>query len=737
MTFVFRRRAQNWSGSRTSEASRKLASHPGQEAASFVIEALGEFRFEGQVRARPTSMRREAGGHRHEDLQEGLINVEVEIIPTEGLKQIIDVPVTVRNARMERPVMFLNQGVPYVLSQTALDQILQYSRFEYPQYPERNNQFVLPNTRRSIEAQAQERPLASEAMMPGNLVYNEEPLPGFPEGSNFEVTRSFWKKDPSTPTGKQFYVTMGHMESGKSITVSEDELDAKFRLTEGAMGQKPKSTAWDRTKPLDEVPEMPGEQVSEYQVPESQAPESAEDSAALAKAHRIPKPRSRDLETPNWPLAHDSHWDENRDPLAKTERRPSWSGGSVYPDTVQSRVPGNQNGSSNQKSAAVAGRYQVGDMFAVTSSDLGDGIGANLPAGTIVSVEKVRSDASLSVRWVTQDGEEHGDDWDSDWVDGYVEDGWLTKTTGGSPKTCPICAVFPSHARKHNKTAFKNKTAATEPDAISWSATLMVHPDTILGGSTGSNAMVRSTLDVAAKDTGWREEGILEWRRELRQGWGVLGAEAYLRVKDFNVTKLPGGGLQIDMEGLLKSDNERSRSFFLDDFLHAVVGPGGNLKIRSQRPTFYKYAQTQPDAIRFDLHLLLNPKTAVGDDIKHEVDLLRQSPMTWLRKEIHRCMSVMGLKDSGRMVFADPSNPQMDKIKIKTFDIQRLSQGGYEATIEGVAGGGTLGTTEKELKDWVEDTFAYIYNTDGRGLSKTTLKVVPTFFRYAKLNESR
>ena len=746
MVFEFKRQrqAQNWTGKAATEASRKLGGHPDVEAARFAAEALGEFKIEGTIAARPGNMRREAGGARHEDLTDGVVSVDVEITPYEGLRSVIEIPVTIRRGRLERPVMFTHQGTPYILSQTALDDVLQYAKFDYPSYPERNNQFSLPGTRKESEFDPFDRYASAsptkkhaienpqEAMMPDTTVYSEDEFQtelfgqDFPAGQEFEVSLS--SRVPSSTGGEvvrdEPYWRATPVGGGDPIFLTEDEV-LRLRTTSSPGEDNPAAH------------EMPGESL----------PPGAE-----VTSKRRPPPRKTPtpigVGSPFWkPPTPESGQDVGgEDPT--DIRSPSVSGSPTgqtqkpyyLEDTVVER--------SRKGKKIAAGSYQVGDVFEVVDAQAVDA-DFDVPVvkdGWTGTIDKAYPDGDFEVMWMSPDGQ---DDMQSlvtsEDLDLHITAGSLRllnkqpkSNETVNPKNCPVCKVFPNHARKHQK------TAQTVADALSWSATVFVHPNTLLGGSSGSMSMVRSTIDLVAKDTGWREDYPFEWSTDLASRSGSIAhtdTRAKLKIKTdgdkFKVTKLAGGGLQIQLEGTLSADSSDWEKFLLDDFLHGLAGSGGNVKLGPLRRVPLRYAnkraQTATDAFRFSLRVLWNPESRPSDDYDLERgSVSARSPTTWLRQEIGRSLEVMGLRDKGGMSYVDKGGAPEPMVRISDFGARPLPQGGYDVHIEGVMKP-WRGDSKEDVENWLNDAFAYItrYHRDDAALGKTMLTLHPTHFRYA------
>lgn len=122
------KQAYVWNFSQEPGSTRKIVGHPSVDSSMFVSEAFAEFDVEGQIYPRYAGMSREAGRGGF-GISNGEILVDVEIRPTVGIPQRVQVPVTVKNGYMIRPGLFYHQGAPYVLSQSAIDDVMQGSIF--------------------------------------------------------------------------------------------------------------------------------------------------------------------------------------------------------------------------------------------------------------------------------------------------------------------------------------------------------------------------------------------------------------------------------------------------------------------------------------------------------------------------------------------------------------------------------------------------------------------------------
>lgn len=124
---------------------RKILGHPGIAASSFVSEALGQYEIQGTIESRYLGMHREAGRGGHEIL-DGTIVVGVDITPIQGVKQSIEVPITVKSGRMQEPGIFFFHKNPMVMSQSALTEVMDAGFLEDMPELDRQNMFSPPPT---------------------------------------------------------------------------------------------------------------------------------------------------------------------------------------------------------------------------------------------------------------------------------------------------------------------------------------------------------------------------------------------------------------------------------------------------------------------------------------------------------------------------------------------------------------------------------------------------------------
>lgn len=113
------------------ESSRKIHTQPGFEAKHYVAEILGRFDIKGSLRTSYVGMDRSAGSGGH-GVTEGTITVDAMLIPLKGMTQTIEVPVQVKNGYMQEPGLFYHGGIPYILAQSSLDDIMQNASFPEP-----------------------------------------------------------------------------------------------------------------------------------------------------------------------------------------------------------------------------------------------------------------------------------------------------------------------------------------------------------------------------------------------------------------------------------------------------------------------------------------------------------------------------------------------------------------------------------------------------------------------------
>lgn len=132
--------------------TRKLQGHPGSAAALYASEALGEFRIDGRVKAHYQGLTRSAGEGAH-GVTEGTIEVALDLIPMRGMTQTVDVPITVKNGYMIQPGIMYHQGSPYIICQSAIDDILSSSGISEPPETDRAHIYATPRVAAALTAQ--------------------------------------------------------------------------------------------------------------------------------------------------------------------------------------------------------------------------------------------------------------------------------------------------------------------------------------------------------------------------------------------------------------------------------------------------------------------------------------------------------------------------------------------------------------------------------------------------------
>lgn len=132
-----------WSYSSESNARRKLAGNPASAAAHYVVEALSDFVISGDLHPRYKGMRRDAGSGQY-GIDEGRIDVIVDIKPIRGMQQRIEVPVLVKNGYMIQPGLFYHHGTPFVMAQSAFDALVDDALYADDVKVDRPNMYTLP-----------------------------------------------------------------------------------------------------------------------------------------------------------------------------------------------------------------------------------------------------------------------------------------------------------------------------------------------------------------------------------------------------------------------------------------------------------------------------------------------------------------------------------------------------------------------------------------------------------------
>lgn len=142
------RHAYVWNAREQQGSSRKISGsrHPGLDAASYVAETFGAFAVHGSLAVRFAGMDRQAGYGAH-GITDGAITVEVMVKPLLGMAQILEVPVTVKRGYLLQPGIFYHQGSPYILSQSALDDVMEGATFQEMPRASRKHMYCPPDTR--------------------------------------------------------------------------------------------------------------------------------------------------------------------------------------------------------------------------------------------------------------------------------------------------------------------------------------------------------------------------------------------------------------------------------------------------------------------------------------------------------------------------------------------------------------------------------------------------------------
>lgn len=116
--------------------------HPGLVAMDVVREAFAELKIPTEVQLSYAGMKRESG-HGAFAMDEGYVLITAELSSMSGPHHFVDVPVRVTQGRALSPSVLVYDGVPRVLAQHAVDDIL--SRGEFVQkMPNRKNMFGPP-----------------------------------------------------------------------------------------------------------------------------------------------------------------------------------------------------------------------------------------------------------------------------------------------------------------------------------------------------------------------------------------------------------------------------------------------------------------------------------------------------------------------------------------------------------------------------------------------------------------
>lgn len=122
--------------------------HPGVAGALAVRAALKEFRFPQPYDLRYIDMNRKRGSGGYQ-MDEGEILMELTLRSLSGAQHKIDIPVQVRNGRVEEPVVLIHQGIERTITQPTFDSILKSGEF-VEEIPERRNLFSPPPEERRV-----------------------------------------------------------------------------------------------------------------------------------------------------------------------------------------------------------------------------------------------------------------------------------------------------------------------------------------------------------------------------------------------------------------------------------------------------------------------------------------------------------------------------------------------------------------------------------------------------------
>lgn len=120
--------------------TKKISSHPGRDACTYASEALSAYNLHGQVTTRCLGTKRTAGEGAH-GITDGEIVVEATIVPVFGMKSVIEIPIQVKAGYMLQPGLIVHKGIPMVLSQSAIDDIVSGDAYFDPPTSERKNLF--------------------------------------------------------------------------------------------------------------------------------------------------------------------------------------------------------------------------------------------------------------------------------------------------------------------------------------------------------------------------------------------------------------------------------------------------------------------------------------------------------------------------------------------------------------------------------------------------------------------
>lgn len=139
----FSRFANVFSFNNADLGQRRIDGHPGQSAALYVGDTLGEFDIRGAMSARPTRMDRLAGSGGH-DITDGTITINVEFTPVGGMTQVVEVPVQVRRGYMLQPGLMYHHGVPFIIAQSSINEVLDAATFGKEPEFDRKHMFSFP-----------------------------------------------------------------------------------------------------------------------------------------------------------------------------------------------------------------------------------------------------------------------------------------------------------------------------------------------------------------------------------------------------------------------------------------------------------------------------------------------------------------------------------------------------------------------------------------------------------------
>lgn len=111
----------------------------------YVSENMAEFHIKGSAQAHFASMHRTGGKGAHE-ITDGVIIVDVELRPRQGMNRVVEIPVTVKNGYLQQPVVMYHQGTPMIISQSALDDIMEGSEIDQSVKTDRPHMYAPPGT---------------------------------------------------------------------------------------------------------------------------------------------------------------------------------------------------------------------------------------------------------------------------------------------------------------------------------------------------------------------------------------------------------------------------------------------------------------------------------------------------------------------------------------------------------------------------------------------------------------